>query len=66
MVEMVEFIIKWLKENVTAEEPVTLIQDGVFRADAAVDENGEINIGIIPDGQMKVLIKDDSAIQDAA
>ena len=66
MVEMVEFIIKWLKENVTAEEPVTLIQDGVFRSDAAVDENGEINIGIIPDGQMKVLIKDDSAIQDAA
>lgn len=63
---LVEFILNWLKENVTDTEPVTLVLYGVFKAVAEVDPDGSIDIGIIPDGAMKVLIKDDSAIQDAA
>ena len=63
---LVEFIINWLKENVTDTEPATLVLKGVFKGVAEVDPDGSIDIGIIPDGAMKVLIKDDSAIQDAA
>ena len=63
---LVEFIINWLKENVTDTEPATLVLNGVFKGVAEVDPDGSIDIGIIPDGAMKVLIKDDSAIQDAA
>lgn len=66
MTTLVEFIINWLKENVTASEPITLTMDGVFKAMAQVGEDGAIETGIVPDGAMKVLIKDDAAIQDAA
>lgn len=63
MTMMIEMIINWLKENATESEPAVLTLDGVFKATATV-ENGKIVMGIVPDGEMKVLIKDDSAIQE--
>lgn len=63
MVLMIEMIINWLKENATESEPVTLTLDGVFKATASV-ENGKITMGLVPDGEMKVLIKDDNIIQE--
>lgn len=63
MTVMVEMIITWLKENATETEPVVLSLDGVFKATATV-EDGKTFIGIVPDGEMKVLIKDDSQIQE--
>ena len=50
-------------ENATESEPAILTLDGVFKATATV-ENGKVVMGIVPDGEMKVLIKDDSAIQE--
>lgn len=63
MTMLVEMMINWLKENATETEPAILSMDGVFKATAAV-ENGKIVMGVVPDGEMKVLIKDDSAIQE--
>ena len=63
MIMMVEMIINWLKENASESEPAILTLDGVFKATATV-ENGKIVMGIVPDGEMKVLIKDDSSIQE--
>ena len=63
MTMMVEMIINWLKENATESEPAILTLDGAFKATATV-ENGKVVMGIVPDGEMKVLIKDDSAIQE--
>lgn len=63
MTMMIEFIINWLKENATESETAVLTLEGVFNASAVV-ENGKIVMGIVPDGEMKVLIKNDSAIQE--
>lgn len=63
MTVMIEMIITWLKENATETEPVVLSLGGVFKATATV-EDGKTFIGIVPDGEMKVLIKDDSQIQE--
>lgn len=61
---MVEMIVNWLRENATEVDPAVLILDGVFRAEATVVK-GKIEMGLVPDGEMKVLIKDDAAIQEA-
>lgn len=63
MTLLIEMIISWLKENTSDAEGAKLVLEGVFKASAEV-ENGKIEMGIVPDGEMKVLIKDDSAIQD--
>ena len=55
---MVETIIEWLKENVDTK----LVLDGVFEALASV-EDGKTYVSIIPAGEMKVLIKDDEAVE---
>jgi len=60
---MLEMIIAWLKENVSETEDATLTLDGVFKATSTMDK-GKVEMGIVPDGEMKVLIKDDSAIQE--
>lgn len=57
----IETIINWLRDNVKDGEPVTLELEGVFSATAEVVD-GEIEIGIVPDGKVKQLIKDDLAI----
>lgn len=64
MVSLVEFIIKWLKENAHEGETTTLVLNGAFKGVSAVEADGTVSIGIIPDGAMKVLIKDDASIQD--
>lgn len=58
----VEMIIHWLMENTKDGEDTVLILDGVFVGKATV-ENGKIEMAIIPDGDMKILIKNDSEIQ---
>lgn len=63
MTLMIEMIINWLRENASESEPAILTLDGVFKATATV-ENGKTIMGIVPDGEMKILIKDDSAIQE--
>ena len=61
---MIEMIIEWVKENTTEVEPASLVLDGVFKATGAI-EDGKVVVGIVPAGEMKVLIKDDNAIQEA-
>lgn len=63
MTQMIEMIIGWLKDNATEAEPVTLVLEGVFKATAEVS-NGKTVMGMVPDGEMKVLVKDDSVIQE--
>lgn len=53
---------KWLDENAKAGEEVTIEEDGVFQARVAI-ENDEKVFSIEPDGEIKVLIKDDAAIE---
>lgn len=61
---IVEMIIEWIKENTTEVESASLVLDGVFKATGAI-EDGKVVVGIVPAGEMKVLIKDDNAIQEA-
>lgn len=65
MTLMVEMIIHWVMENTKDGDETVLILDGVFVAKGAV-ENGKIEVSIIPDGDMKVLIKNDAEIQQTA
>lgn len=60
---MVEMIINWLKENTKEGEKSVLTLSGVFTAMGEVVD-GEIEMAIVPDGDIKLLIKDDSAIQE--
>ena len=53
---------KWLDENAKEGEEVCIEYEGVFQARVAV-EGGEKVFAIEPDGEIKVLIKDDAAIQ---
>lgn len=53
---------KWLDENAKAGEEVTIEEAGVFQARVAI-ENDEKVFSIEPDGEIKVLIKDDAAIE---
>lgn len=63
-IELLECIKSWLKNNATSGESTYLVLDKVFTASAAVNDEGEIEIAIVPSGEMKVLIKDDSMIQE--
>lgn len=62
-VAVMEHIKKWLGDNVTADEDATLEMDGTFKATATASDD-EIEYGFVPAGEMKVLIKNDSAIQE--
>ena len=64
MTLMLEMIISWLKENVKEDDKATLFLTGVFKANAEVVD-GKVEMGLVPEGEMKVLIKDDKAIQEA-
>ena len=57
-------IINWVKDNTSQTDPAALVLENCFKAIGKV-ENGKVVMSIIPDGAMKVLIKDDSAIQEA-
>ncbi len=55
----------WLNNNASDKEVVGVELDGVFQARVAI-ENDEKVMSIEPDGEMKKLIKDDSALEVAA
>lgn len=63
IVTILEMIINWVKDNTSQTDPAVLVLENCFKAIGKV-ENGKLEIGIIPDGAMKVLIKDDAAIQE--
>ena len=54
---------KWLDENAVDKEERGVELDGVFEARVAVEEGGEKVMSIEPAGEIKKLIKDDSAIE---
>lgn len=56
---LIEVIKVWLEEN----PGTTLVLDGFFKG-VSENEDDEVFISIIPDGDMKILIKDDSSIQN--
>ena len=53
---------KWLEANAVEGEEVGVELDGIFQASVAV-ENGEKVFSLVPDGEIKKLIKDDAAIE---
>ena len=53
---------KWLDENADANKEVSIELETIFVARVAV-ENGEKVFALEPAGEMKVLIKDDAAIE---
>lgn len=53
---------KWLDENTKEGEETSIECEGVFQARGAV-EGGEKVFSVEPDGEIKVLIKDDAAIE---
>lgn len=52
----------WLDENAVEGEEVGVEMKGVFQASVAI-ENGEKVYSLVPDGEMKKMIKDDSMIE---
>jgi len=52
----------WLDNNAVEGEEVGVYADGIFQASVVV-ENGEKIFSIVPDGEIKKLIKDDAAIE---
>ena len=59
---ILKMISKWLDDNASDVEEVGVILDGVIQARVAV-EDGEKVKSIEPIGEIKVLIKDDAAIE---
>jgi hypothetical protein len=53
---------KWLDENAKEGEEVSIELDGTFQARVAI-EGGEKVFAIEPAGEIKMLIKDDTAIE---
>lgn len=64
IITMLEMILNWVKDNASQTDPAVLVLENCFKATGVV-ENGKLVMSIVPDGAMKVLIKDDSAIQEA-
>ena len=62
LTEAVVYLKKWLDDNASESEEVSIEQEGVFTARVAV-ENGEKVFAIEMDGLIKQLIKDDAAIE---
>lgn len=60
--EGVNVLKQWLDVNAKENEEVSVEQPGFFVASVSV-ENGEKIFAIVPDGAMKRLIKDDSALE---
>ena len=59
---LIQQIKNWLDANAVEGEEVGVEMDGVFQASVAI-ENGEKVFSIVPDGEIKKLIKDDAAIE---
>lgn len=63
---MARSLSSFLDQNAVPGEEVTLEEDGYFVASVTVDENNEPVKALLPDSEMKVLIKDDAATEKAA
>jgi hypothetical protein len=61
-VYLLEKIKQWLDENASETEEIGVEDPGVFQATVVV-ENGEKVYSIVPEGEIKKLIKDDSSIE---
>lgn len=61
---LLEHISKWLDDNAKDAEVQRLVCPGCLIAECAV-ENGSVVKSIVPDGEMKVLIKGDDDYQDS-
>lgn len=59
----IEMLSAWLRENAKEGEIVTIELPGAFKASAEVNE-GKVEIGLTPDGNVKTLIKGDEMYQD--
>ena len=59
----IESIIKWLRDNTKEGEECTLELDDVFSATGDVVD-GNVEIAIVPEGRLKLIIKDDSGLQN--
>lgn len=59
MTLLIEMIVQYIRENTHDGEDTELELPGVFKAVGTV-EDGKVVIAIIPDGSLKVMIKDDS------
>lgn len=57
-----ETVSKWLDDNANDAEEIGVTLEGVFVATAIV-EDGTIYKSLVPEGEIKKLIKDDSAIE---
>ena len=57
-----ETLSKWLEENASESEEIAVEEPGVFQAAIAI-ENGVRVKSLVPEGEIKKLIKDDSAIE---
>lgn len=53
---------KFLDENATADDTFTVEQDGIFQARVAVEDGAKV-FAVEPAGEIKILIKDDTAIE---
>lgn len=53
---------KWLDENAKSGEEVSIECEGIFQARVAI-EGGEKVFALEPDGEIKMLIKDDASIE---
>ena len=62
LIYLLEQLKKWLDENAKADEVVSVGYEGLFQARVAV-ENGEKVFALEVDGEIKLLIKDDAAIE---
>lgn len=60
--ESINVLKHWLDVNAKENDKISIEQSGYFVASVTV-ENGEKVFAIVPDGAMKRLIKDDSAIE---
>ena len=57
-----ETLYKWLDENAKVDEEVVIEQEGVFQARVGI-ENGEKAFSVEPMGEVKMIVKDDAAIE---
>lgn len=59
---LLEQLYKWLDENAAENKEVSVEQDGIFQARVAVEGGAKV-FAIEPAGEIKMLIKDDAAIE---
>ena len=57
-----ETLSKWLEENVVETEEIAVEEPGIFQAAICI-ENGQRVKSLVPEGEIKKLIKDDAAIE---